>query len=310
MKTLRNISLTFFSLLIISSISLISCKKDRIEDENPPPEKDYQDPDTYLDSKKQEEQEFEITQDGTGPVTGNQGTNIWIDKACLMFPDSGVVEYPFIIKLVELYTAKDMIYYQMPTVAGGKIMETEGEIRVRAFKDNTELTLKPSCSYQVEMPSAAPKTYLRVHYGFDNSGIVDWTDDPSNLGVTSTLNPVFDATSVGHKALIAILGWINAGFQVGDGTGFTINYTSSTDDLINVATFCYLPNYKTVMQVYSQISGPLPGGETVKTIGFAQNSGGILFSFDDEFSLSADKTLNVTLTETTDAALTTLLDGL
>ena len=310
MKTPRNILTTVISLSIISCIALVSCQKDRIEEDNPPPEKDYQDPDTYMDSKKQKEQEFEITEDGTGPVTGNQGTNIWIGKSCLMFPSGVDVEYPYTIKLVELYTPKDMIYYQMPTIAGGKIMETEGEVRIRVFKDDTELSLKKDCYYDVEMPSAEPKIYMTVHYGFENTGINDWTNDPSSLGVTSTLNPVFDTTTIGHKASIAILGWINCGSQIGNGNGNTISYTSSTDDLSNVAIFCYLPRTKTVMQVYDQKSGALPGSEIVKTVAFAQNSSDVLFSHDDEFTLVGNMALDITLDETNDAALTILLDAL
>lgn len=303
-----------FALLVLvffSSIYFSGCSKERIEEEEEEELNKYSSVNTYLDSKKQEEQEFIIDTAGTDPIVGNQGTKIWIGKDCLMFPNGDSVTWPFTVKLVELYTPKDMIYYQMPTVASDDILETEGEIRLRAFKDNTELLLRPyPCLSIIEMPNATPENYMNVFYGFESSGYPNWTDDAASLGATTSLSPSFSETSSSYKDSIAILGWINCGAKAGSSTEHTLTFTSTTDELTNVGIFIYFPDTKTVMQVYNTVSGAIPDGSDVKIVAIAINGSGTLFSFSQNKTITASATVDVVMSETTDAALTSLLDGL
>ena len=299
---------SFSSLIVLSAVVLFpaGCKKDRIESQL----NAYDPVSSYLDTKKQQEQEFIIDSTGSGPIVGNQGTQIWISKQCLMFPNGDSVTWPFTIKLVELYKPKDMIYYQMPTVAGGTILKTDGEIRLRAFKNGTELLLKPDpCMAQIAMPNAAPQTGMRVFYGFDSNGHPDWTDNPSALGVTTSISPVFSTTPTGYSAPIARLGWINCG-QLAGGSSSGITFTSSTDDLTNVGIFIYFPSTKTVMQAYNSSSGAIPNGSSVKIVAIGIDSGGNLFSFSVQQTVNSTGPLDIVMAATTDAALTSLLDNL
>ncbi|NVO02378.1 MAG: hypothetical protein HXX09_06705 [Bacteroidetes bacterium] len=308
-NTKRNFALLPMLIVLFFAISF-SCKKDRIEPSEEKTLNEYSSVNNYLDTKKQDEQEFTIDSSGTGPIVGNQGTKIWADKNCLMFPNGDSVNYPYTVKLVELYTPKDMIYYQMPTIASGNLLETDGEIRLRAFKDGQELLIRPNCGIPIEMPNTAPKNYMRVFYGFETNSHPDWTDNPASLGVTTSNNPVFAATSYGYSAIIARLGWINCGSSVGNGTGHTINFTSSTDNLTNVGIFIYFPSTKTVMQVYNTVSGIIPNGSDVKIVGIAINSSGQLYSFNNNLNVTSSSTIDVILSQITDADLTTLLDNL
>jgi len=306
---MKNSKLKFgFLLLLISSVSFFNngCSKDRIQEKSL---NQYSDVNQYLDTKKQEEQEFTIDTSGTGPIPGNQGTNIWIGKEILMYPNGDSVTWPFTVKLVELYTPKDMIYYRMPTISAGKIMETGGEIRLRAFKNGTELVLRPNCSIPIEMPSAAPKNYMRVFYGVENATYVDWTDDLSSLGVSSVVNPVFTTNSVGYQNNIARLGWLNCGFIAGTTTGHTLTFTSTTDNLANVGIFIYFPTTKTVMQVYNGSSNIIPSGSSVKIIAIGYKSTGELFSWSQNLTVTASDQFEVTMTSISDANLTALLDA-
>lgn len=297
-----------FKILFLTTLFftiLFSCSKKRI---STPPLNSYNSPNSYLDSKQQAEQEFTIDSSGSGPIIGNQGTKIWTGKQCLMLPTGDSVIWPFKIKLVELYTPKDMIYYRMPTVASGNILETDGEIRLRAFKGTTELVIKPGgCGVQIEMPNAAPKSYMRVHYGFSTS---DWTDNPASLGVVTSLNPVFSATSYGYLNLIAKLGWINCGINAGSPTSSNLTFSSTVDDLTNVAIFVYVSGKKTVMQVSSLTSGQIPNGSNIKIVAIGLDGGGQLFSFNQNLTITANTPIDVTMTATTDASLTSLLNSL
>src|ERR1035437_3327122 len=246
MKT-KNI-LKYFIAMAAMSLIYTACKKDRVQEKSLYA---YSSPNRYLNSKEQAEQTFVIDTNGTGPIVGNQGTNIWMGKSCLMFPNGDSVYYPFTVKLVELYTPKDMIYYQMPNVASDTILETAGEIRLRAFKNGTELLLRPGCSDAVKMPNTAPTNYMRVFYGFQPSNFVNWTDNPTTLGVTGGFIPSFGITAGGYLGSISKLGWVNCDIKRGSSNNHTLSFVSSTDILTNVAIFVYFPSTKTVMQVYN-----------------------------------------------------------
>lgn len=301
----RLFQITAASLLIAAFVG--GCKKDRIQQKNA-----YTPVNTYLDSKKQQEQEFIIDTSGSGPITGNQGTHIWIGKTCLQFPNGDSVSWPFTVKLVELYTPKDMIYYQEPTVASAGILKTDGEIRLRAFKNSTELLLKPDpCMAAIAMPNAAPQAGMRVFYGVGNSTpSPDWSDDPTTFGITTSYSPVFTTTASSYTASIARLGWINCGQNAGSTPTSTLTFDSQTDDLTNVGIFIYFPATKTVMQAYSMNSKPVPNGSSVRIVAIGVDASGNLFSWDQTKTVNSNETIDITLNATTDAALTTLLDGL
>jgi len=293
-------------LSLLVAFSVISCKKDRIEKSK----NEYEPVNSYMDTKKQQEQEFIINGPSGDTIVGNQGTRLLAGKNCLMFPNTDTVSYPFSIKLVELYTPKDMIYWQMPTVAGGNILETDGEIRVRATKNNQDLVLVPGCFYQVRMPNSTPKTGMRAFYGFDTGAFFDWTDNPASLGVTTSVNPVFDVIPYGYEANIARLGWLNCGKIANNGSGSIIGFTSQTDELTNLGIFIYFPATKSVMQVYNTVSGLIPNGSNVKIIMIGVTGGGQLYHYYSALTVNSSAMIDVVLTPISDPNLTALLDAL
>lgn len=302
-------SLTFATLLTISAFGFYSCSKERIQEK--PQLNSYNSPNTYLDSKQEQEQVFIIDSTGNGPIVGNQGTTIWGTKNCLQFPNGDTVAFPFEVRLVELYTPKQMIYYRMPTVSNKNILETAGEIRLRAFKNNQELLLKPGCAYMISMPNANPQNnYMKVFYGFPNGNFIDWTDNLASLGVTQTQNPYFVPDTIGYNAFVEKLGWINADMLIGNGSGSTLNFTSSVDDLTNVAIFVYFPAYKGLMQAYNQSAGLVPNGSSVKVVAIAVDASNNLYSFDQSLTVNGNTSVSITMSQTTDAALTALLNSL
>ena len=291
-------------ILVVVAISLaMSCKKDRIEKKE---KNEYAPVNDYLDTKKQQEQEFVITGPSNDTITGNQGTRLLAGKDCLMFPNGDTVGYPFTVKLVELYTPKDMIYWQIPTVAGGNILETDGEIRVRAVKDGQDLVLRPSCFYRVMMPNSAPSSNMRKFLGFDGGGFIDWTDNPDTI----TVSPIFSTDAYGYIGDVPRLGWLNCGVLANNSTGSTITFTSETDNLQNVGTFVYFPATKSVMQAYNSVTGLIPNGASIKIILIGMQSSGALFYFYKDSSISGPTTIDVEMISISDAYLTNLLNGL
>jgi hypothetical protein len=291
--------LTLTILLVSVAMLFYSCSKQRVTKSSL---NTYTPVSTYLSSKEQPTQTFIIDSAGKGPIIGKQGTEIWGTKNCLQTPTGDTVGYPFTITLVELYTAKDMIYYQMPTVAGGTILETSGEIRLQAFKGTTQLSLMPSpCSFEIQMPCTAPIAGMSAWYGITTSGHPDWTNTPATPFTTNTNS---------YTAYPQILGWINCGQLAGSSSNSTITFTSTTDDLTNVGIFVYIPATKTVMQAYNSVTTAIPNGSNVEIVAIGVDASGGLHSFYQTQAVTASNTVSITLASTTDAALTSLLTAL
>ncbi|MBL4593412.1 MAG: hypothetical protein JKX68_06305 [Flavobacteriales bacterium] len=298
MMKLKTATLLIATAILTITVVNTSCKKDRIEAPEEETLNEYNSVNEYLDTKKQDEQDFEITGPSNDTLTGNQGTRIYGGKNCLEDANGDTIDYPFFIHLVELYTPKDMIYYQMPTVASGNILETDGEIRIRATKNGQDLFL--SCPYGFEMPNASPNSNMTIFTGADNGSFVDW----SNTGTP------FSLTSYGYLGSTSSFGWLNADIQVGTGSGNTLTFTSQVDDLTNVGIFIYIPASRTVMQVYNMSSGLIPNGSSIKIVMMAIDGSGQLFSYTESRTVNNSATIDISLSSTTDAALTTHLNGL
>jgi hypothetical protein len=301
MKTLNRIKLSLISISASIIVLTCNCSKERVAPKENLAE--YEKMDNYYNSKKQPEQEFEVDNSGNGPIIGKQGTKIWISKEKFMYANGDSVQWPFTIKLVELYTTKDMIYYQMPTVSAGKLLTTGGEVRVRAFKNNEELVLRPDETWTVEMPNSKPDSAMKIYYGVESGSLVDWTSNPAGN---------FSSSTYGYSGEIRKMGWTSCGKDAYSSTASVVNYsfTSSTDNLDNAGIFIYLPDKKSLMQVYNQTSGALPIGENMKIIAMAQNDSSQLFSYYKEIKVSTDNQVDVSLTKISDVELTAILDGL
>jgi len=289
-------------LSIILSITIFAtCKKDRIEDK---PLKEYKSLNEYLDSKKQQDQEFIIDTPGKCPIIGKYGTQICPSKSNIMYINKNdSVNYPYKIKLIELYTPKDMIYYQLPSVGAGNILTTAGELRIRAYKDTAELVLRPSKSWSiVSIPNKATVDGMKQYYGNTMNNITDWTTNP--IGD-------FGKTDTSYFGLIQKLGWIACDKDASSANSVTVTFASTTDNLLNVGIFIYIPSTKTVMQIKNLVSDKIPTGTVIKIIVFGQDASNDFYLFNKEMTLGQNnETLDISLSKTTESELTAKLDAL
>ena len=308
LKNMKKIKISLYLIVAFGTIIIYSCKKDRIE-KTPAADYDAANTNNYLNSKQEPEQIFTITDTSLGPIVGKHGTiTPWVSKSCLVKVSTGdTIEFPYTVKMVELYTPKSMIYAQMPTVASGTILSTDGEIRLRAFKGTEELKLaSTSCSVPVFMPQANPQSNMLVYYGAPASYY--WFTGSPVFPITPfspTTNP-----SNGYQGSIYNLGWINCGVLAGSNSNSSLSFTSTTDVLTNVAIFIYMPATKTVMQVYNLNSTSIPNGTAVKIICIGENASGGLFAYTQNLTVTSTQAINITMASITDVALTAILDGL
>jgi hypothetical protein len=283
-------------------IGLSNCSEQRVDANQ------YTSPDQFMMDNRPEEQVFVIDTGGQGgPIIGNQGTHLWGDSSIFMFPDGGAVSYPIIIKLVELYTPKDMILYEMPTVAQGNLLVTGGEIRVRAFKDEVELVLRPGRYYEAWFPTDSIDPEMGLFGGVETGDIVDW--EPL---VDTSMFPVNTIAGFFYGSLVFQMGWINCDYFYGVSPDSltTVTFTSEDDNLDNVVKFLYFDDIHSLMQVYGTVSGSVPIGASVKTICFAMGESGAMYHYYEEFTVTPDHVVQVTMQEISETDLLTLLGGL
>ena len=149
------------------------------------------------------------------------------------------------------------------------------------------------------MPNGSPVSTKNIYTGNDNGTYVNWV----NSG-----NP-FSTTAYGYLGTVNTLGWVSCAEQVGTGA-HTVSFTSTTDYLTNVGIFIYVPASKTLIQAYNQTATGIPANASVKIVLMAVDNNGDLFSWTDSRTISGNTPIDVTLTATTDAALTSYLNSL
>ncbi len=291
------------AILFLSVVLFSNCSKKRLEDN--PEMNTYASLNSYLDTKKQQEQTFEINSNGTGPIIGQQGTAIFQSADIFMYPNGDSVHYPYYVGLIELYTPKDMIYYQMPTYGSNHILTTGGEIHVRAYKDSTDLVLRPGKFYITYFPTSQPDSSMKIFHGNTLGSIVDWTQSSDFIQIS-----IDSSGNYFYRSYVSALGWINGDYFANySGNMTTISFTSSTDSLSNVGIFIYFTGLKSVMQVYNQTSASVPIGASVKIICIAADANMTPYYYYEETSISQNMSIDVTMTQTTDTDLETLLDN-
>lgn len=285
--------------LPLALVAFSSCSSERIEPERNLVE--YEDATEYLETKKAQEQEYEITEESDGPLVCEQGTKIWLSNSLLMYPNGDSVDFPYTIKVVELYTPADYIYYQMPSVSGSVLLSTLGEIRVRAYKDNVELVLRPEKTWRIEVPSDEDINDLLCYYGNAAESKVNWT----NLHQTP-----FDSVAEGYQADAKAIGWLACSKDaIGPAETTTIGFYSDSISLSNLQIFIYLPGVNGITQVSGTSSIPLPVDETARIIVIGRQ-GEQLYGFHEEIETAPENKIEVSLVPMSDAELTALLNAL
>ncbi|MFI5150525.1 MAG: hypothetical protein ACHQRM_12380 [Bacteroidia bacterium] len=306
-------------LMLAGSLFMPSCKKSRAPSPSttPPPPTvplGYTSPTTFYSTYKQPVQTFQVDSPGTGPIVGAMGTKLYPTDNIFMYPSGANVYYPFTLQLIEEYPVKDLILSNMPTVAGGKVMQARPAISARCFKGSTELVLKPGKKLPIQTGTVSPLlTGNTVYYGFPSGSINDWTNTVSTLDPAINPDTLSAVTNMGtsYGVNIARMGWVTPGQLYnpsGSTTSVTFTCTGNTPQNINV--FLVFNSSSSVVQVYSLHSGAVPVGISCTMIAIAYDANNKLVY--DKQNLTITSGMSVTLNPivTTEANLLSILSTL
>ena len=271
-----------------------ACKKDRV------PQDDFQNMDSFYDDNKEAEQEYVIDTPGTCPLTCLHGTRICVAADMFQLSDGTPISYPFILKVVELYTIKDMLLWRLPSVSGGNVLETSAAIRVRTFKDGNELVLKPGRTYLMETANMSSVNNNMVAY-YSNGG--DWAL------ATNSLTSVTDSASF-YRLMVEQMGFVSAARVHSSSSTTTVTLTVPGTNTQNIQSYMSFTGFKGLVRVQNLVSGPVPLGESVKFVAFAKKQTNDYVLHEQTFSISSSQQVSLNMQVTTMANLLGVLAGL
>lgn len=277
-------------------ICFASCKKDRVLVD------DYKSMDDFYNLHKEPEQEFIIDSAGSCPLIAKKGTKFCMSADELMTTGGSSISYPFTLKVVELYSIKDMLLWRAPSVSGTTILETSAEIRARTFQNSAELILKPSASYYMEMDTMTNlSANMNVYYGTPSTTTVDWTNS-----LTSTT-----ANSYFYSMYPARTGWVSAAkAHASTAATTTLTLTSTGTNTQNIEVYLSFSNFKGLIKVNNLVSIPVPVGETVTLIAMALNQNNEYLMQQQTFAIIAGQQIALNMQVVSEAGLLAALDGL
>jgi len=280
-----------FLSLIVASIAITSCNKDRIEEE---PE--FQSMEPFFNKNKPQEQEFIIESDsGRGPIVGKDGTELWGFRDILMYPNGDAVPLPYSLKLIELYTYKDMILFNMPSLSGTKILETGGEIKVRACHDGNELVVRPSKFYPVVLSTTPTVANMKVYQGNHPSNLYgDWN-------LSSDGSTIIDTSKYGLG--LAKLGWQNCGKNGASNGTTSIDFTIDKAGSEFISLFVASKNYHGLLQGSNLKIENAPIGEIVTIIAMAMDQNDNYYLHKETITITNALTIKLNMNEMSEAVL-------
>ena len=294
--------------LMVSAFTWMSCEKERIQSD------DYQDMEAFYNDNKEEEQEYVIDSLGSSCwVTCQKGTRICTSAEMQEQPGGAAVYYPYKLKVVELYSAKDIILWRAPSVTSSAMLETSAQVRVRLFKDNTQTELKAGRVYGLETATLpATISSMAPYYGFTSGTDINWTSSLASLypGFTDTLSQV-TATPAYYAASVARTGFFSPSRPApASGSNTTVTFTVTGSNTQNIQLFLVFDNFKGIAKASNLVVSNVPAGETVKMIAFAKKQDGNYYMDQQNLTLSAGLTVPLNMLQTTEAGILSALDAL
>lgn len=147
--------------------------------------------DDYHEKYRKEVQAFSFNTTTGNPITTSKGAKLYLPVNGFVTEDGRPVTGKVSISLKEIYTPGEMILSDMPTIAGGKLLESAGEFQIRAYQNNNPLKLSPGNFIQIDLPASGRDMFgMQVFNGVaDANGDVNWVlnTNPGNIVVRDSL---------------------------------------------------------------------------------------------------------------------------
>lgn len=261
-----------------------------------------------------------IKSSGDLPFVTKNGNKIYLRPSDFnKIPGGKAVTYPFRLEVTELLSIKDIILNNKPTVSNGKLLSTDGQILIRAFKDDVPLSLYWNNSFYIEMKGMnndLPDPEMGIFLGAESqngSSDVAWLEDTtmSCNEIQQELTRCKKLTAIDsvYMTFPSKLGWINIDKFIDYSNTTSLKFKSDAD-LINIYTYLLFPDLNSVMRVYYDKEFPLPIGEKARVISFSFTDDGTAYAYFEDIVIQPKLEVNIKLSKTTKEALLKELEKL
>lgn len=200
----------------------------------------------FYKKNRTSEQTFILSGTTGGIKTTSAGNKVYIPDNAFVTKTGNPVTGEVSISVKEYLTAYDMIMNNMPTMADGVPLESGGEFKVSATKNNQELELAPGKLLRIQMTKGNNNNGMQIFNGTEDAqGNVNWTlnQTPGNIVVgDSTL-------FAGSSLFSSNMGWLNCDKFYNEPTvSFRVNPANApSGDSINV--FVHLTGKNTIVKM-------------------------------------------------------------
>jgi TonB family protein len=128
-------------------------------------------------------QVFLIDSERDTTIVCKEGTSIKIKANSFISEKSGDLKSAAIkLEVQEYYKISDMIFADLTTTSGGRILETGGMLHVSASANNEKRIIKPGSNIEIGFPYSEKKDKMLLFEGERSGNLIDWklankTDD-------------------------------------------------------------------------------------------------------------------------------------
>lgn len=286
-------------LVIVAIATLFACKKSERLQENA-----YEPLDSFYDMYEEEVQEFIIDSVGEGPIVGEQGTNAYVGAQIFMMPDGSDVEYPFKLQMVEIYEKDQMMLSRAPSAFNTTTaLITGGMVSIRAFKDTTELVLRPGAVIPLKYPEKHGQSTVMTHY-YGERGADHVLDLMENVANEATLDSLF------YHVYADRVGFSSPSRAHATGASqFLITLSVQGTGTENIAKYVVYNNTHTVLKIRDVMSSGINEGTSVKLVCFAKNQDGEFLLHEEDLEMNANKNVELNFQTVTEADLIATLEA-
>jgi hypothetical protein len=304
--------------LALALLAITACKKEEVV---PPPTPTSNLSGYFTDNESNAIQSFSM--DATSPqfITGANGVQIYVPANSFVYSNGSPVTGTISVELIEVLDVSAMVKMNKTTVSNGEMLVSGGQLKISANQNSSEIYLAPNAALNVSVPVTSPDPQMALFTGNQmSSGDINWT---SSLGDTAQQDSIIITQDSSGGSWYNFdfnndsLGWINCDYWWNSGQSLT-TVTASLDTSYNVSnTACYLvfPNINSVISLYGYAT---PGEFTSSNVPINQSATFVCISEIDNVyysafvtnTISTDHVENISMSETTLAAIETAIDNL
>lgn len=309
-----------FLIMIASSLVIISCKKEKEAIPTPSTSQPhyYTSVKDFYKMNESPKQSYTINSSTGGSFTTPQGTVVNIPANAFMSQIGDPIVGNITVEFKDIYKKSDMLFSNVPTQTASGPLKSAGEFFIKAIQNNKAIWLNSGKKITVDQPSGGNLTdaaMMPFVLDVDSIGLnaTWWPTTTDSLEIT-TSNYVFSLYQFSYPADSGT--WCNS-----DNSSIFSTYSqtiltshSNNADIVSKDIFLVFTGINTMVHVYANSAtdniydfAPVGLQCTVVAIGVKD---GKLYSSFTPITISANQTVNYTLTETTAETFKTQLKAL